>query len=89
MKVINLTLDAAMAYLSSHARHYQSDAKPLFAIGIENEDKKLCGAVVIGENAGDAQLSHIYSAGEYQGYTLLYGAAWRAAKALGYERMIM
>ena len=89
MKVISLTLKNAMSYLASHARHYETDAEPLFAIGITSEDDRLCGAVVIGEKNGDAKLSHIYSAGEYQGYTLLYGAAWRAAKALGYERMVM
>ena len=89
MEIRPLTVEKALEFLDSHDRHYRSEAKPLFAIGIVIEEK-ICGAVIVGvaEN-GDAQLSHIYSAGQSQGYTLLYGAAWRAAKALVYERMML
>ena len=89
MQIVPLTVENALVFLASHDRHYRSDAKPIFAIGISTEEK-LCGAVIVGAAEGaELQLSHIYSAGESLGYTLLYGAAWRAAKALGYERMIL
>lgn len=87
-EIVPLTIEAAMAFLKEHERHYKSNAKPLFAIGIAlNGD--VCGAAVIGERNGDAELAHIYSVGEYMGYTVLYGAAWRATKAMGYKRMIL
>jgi hypothetical protein len=35
---------------------------------------------------GDGELAHIYVDGVSQGYSLLYGACWRALKALGYEK---
>jgi len=38
---------------------------------------------------GDAELAHIYVDGAAQGYSLLYGACWRALKALGYERSVL
>ena len=88
MEIVPLTVTAAMAFLKEHERHYKSDANPLFAIGISHEGQ-LCGAAVIGERGGDAELAHIYSVGEYMGYTVLYGAAWRATKAMGYKRMIL
>ena len=82
-----MTLEQALDYIKGHERHYKSDADPIFAIGIS--DGNVCGAVIVGVKEGEAQLSHIYSAGESQGYTLLYGAAWRAAKALGYTKMVL
>ena len=88
MEIVPLTVPAAMSFLKEHERHYKSDANPLFAIGISHEGS-LCGAAVIGERDGEAELCHIYSVGEYMGYTVLYGAAWRATKAMGYKRMIL
>jgi len=88
MEIVPLTVPAAMAFLKDHERHYKSDANPLFAIGI-SLNGELCGAAVIGERDGDAELCHIYSVGEYMGYTVLYGASWRAIKAMGYRRMIL
>lgn len=87
MNIVPLTVPAAMEFLKEHERHYKSDANPLFAIGIT--DGNLCGAVVVGERSGEAELCHIYSVGEFMGYTILYGSAWRAAKAMGYKKMIL
>lgn len=85
-EIVALTIQAAMEFLKDHERHYKSDANPLFAIGI-SLNGELCGAAVMGERNGEAELCHIYSVGEYMGYTVLYGAMWRATKAMGYKRM--
>ena len=36
-----------------------------------------------------AELAHIYVDGTSQGYSLLYGACWRALKALGYVKCVL
>lgn len=87
LNLVPLTVEQAEKFLTSHERHYKSNALPVFALGIS--DGAICGAVIVGVSGEDAELSHIYSDGESLGYTLLYGAAWRAAKALGYVRMIL
>ena len=88
MKIDSLTVENAMDFLKEHERHYKSVAKPLFAIGISMNDE-LCGAAVVGTRNDEVELCHIYSVGEYQGYTVLYGAVWRACKAMGYKKMIL
>ena len=88
MEIVPLTVATAMAFLKEHERHYKSDANPLFAIGI-SLNNELCGAAVMGERDGEAELCHIYSVGEYMGYTVLYGAIWRATKAMGYKKLIL
>ena len=88
MTVIPLKVSEAMAFLKGHERHYESDAEPIFAIGIKINDE-LVGCAVVGERNGEAELCHIYSSGEYGGYTTLYGSVWRCAKAMGYKKMIL
>jgi hypothetical protein len=79
----------AETFLGSHNRHYKSPAEPVCAIGVSDETG-IHGAAILGRNAdGDAELSHIYVDGISQGYSLLYGAVWRAFKAMGYEKAVL
>jgi hypothetical protein len=87
MTLFPMTVQEASQFLSSHERHYKTKAYPVFAIGLK--DKETRGAVIVGRKGSEAVLAHIYCDGVSQGYTLLYGAAWRAAKALGYSRMVL
>ena len=86
-ETVSLSLEEAQTYLKDHARHYTSPAEPIAAIGL-SEDGKLRGAALLGRTPeGDAELAHIYCDGAWQGYSLLYGACWRAFKALGYKHL--
>jgi hypothetical protein len=81
-----LTVAEAEAFLKDHERHYRMPAETICAIGL-SEDGKLHGAAILGRNPdGTACVAHIYVDGAWHGYSLLYGACWRALKALGYKR---
>jgi hypothetical protein len=84
MRIVPLRVKDAEEFLKSHDRHYTMPADPICAIGVA--DEKLRGAAILGCINGDGALAHIYVDGVSQGYTLLYGACWRALKALGYEK---
>jgi hypothetical protein len=85
LRVCSLSITEAEEFLESHGRHYKTPAEPICAIGVK--DKALHGAAILGRRAdGDGELAHIYVDGISQGYSLLYGACWRALKALGYEK---
>jgi hypothetical protein len=89
METSALSLADALAFLKKHERHYTEPAEPLCAIGL-SENGTLHGAALLGRTAeGDAVLAHLYCDGVWQGYSLLYGASWRAFKALGYKRLIL
>ena len=80
-------MEEALEFLKSHARHYTTPADPIAAIGLI-EDGALRGAALLGRTEdGTAELAHIYCDGAWHGYSLLYGAAWRAFKALGYKNL--
>ena len=83
-----LTVAEAEAFLRGHDRHYKMPVEPICAIGL-SDDGKLHGAAILGRNPdGSGELAHIYVDGAWQGYSLLYGACWRAFKALGYKRLV-
>lgn len=93
MRIVPLSVKDAEEFLESHGRHYTLPAEPICAIGVAEEmidlhanELKLHGAAILGRVNGDGALAHIYVDGVSQGYTLLYGACWRALKALGYEK---
>ena len=98
METISLSVKDAEEFLKNHDRHYKVSVDPICAIGIGDVSKsaglsgtethtRLHGAAILGRRAdGDAELAHIYVDGSFQGYSILYGACWRALKALGYKR---
>ena len=78
----------AEAFLAKHERHYKSPAEPICAIGVA--DDALRGAAILGRREpGVGELAHIYVDGVSQGYSLLYGACWRALKAMGYAKAVL
>ena len=95
MQTISISVKEAEQYLKDHGRHYKTDAEPICAIGVgtiagPNDFPELRGAAILGRRGdGDAELAHIYVDGTFQGYSILYGACWRALKALGYKRAVL
>ncbi len=80
-----LTIAEAEAFLKKHERHYKMPSEPVAAIGL-SVDGELRGAAILGRDAErSGKLAHIYVDGAWQGYSLLYGACWRAYHALGYR----
>jgi hypothetical protein len=89
MKVVDLSIKDAEEFLASHARHYKAPVEAICAIGVADEEG-LHGAAILGRReAGLGELAHIYVDGASQGYSLLYGACWRALKALGYDKSVL
>ena len=84
-ETIALKIEEAEVFLINHHRHYTAPTEPVCAIGL-SEDGTLHGAAILGRTKdGHGKLAHIYVDGAWQGYSLLYGACWRAYQALGYK----
>lgn len=89
METAAISVKDAEAFLKAHERHYKSPVEPICAIAVA-EGSVIHGAAILGRREdGDAELAHIYVDGSFQGYSLLYGACWRALKALGYKRTVL
>ena len=57
-----------------------------FAVGVVDEDK-LCGAIAMNADGQICSLVHLYTDGTALVGSILYGAAWRVCKALGYKQI--
>jgi hypothetical protein len=89
MKTVSMSVKEAETFLSKHERHYKAPVEPICAIGIKDESG-IHGAAILGRKSEtEAELAHIYVDGTFQGYSILYGACWRALKALGYEKAVL
>ena len=89
MRLVDISLADAEAFLAKHERHYKTSAEPLGASAVE-DDEGIHGVVIVGRRSpGVGELTHVYCDGASQGYTLLYGAAWRILKAYGYTSTIL
>ena len=88
MRIVPLSVKDTEVFLKSQSRHYKSKAETVCAIGVGDESG-LHGAAILGRSEEDAELRHIYCDGASEAYTTLYGACWRALKALGYVKAVL
>ncbi len=89
-----LTLREAHAFVRAHHRHHKPSRGGLFAVGVCFESA-VCGVAVIGrpkarmlQDDWTAEVTRLCTTGVKNACSMLYAAAWRAARALGYRRLL-
>ena len=94
IETVPITLREARAFVREHHRHHQPPQGGLFAIGAAL-DCRVVGVVIVGRpvarllaDGWTAEVTRLCTTGEFNACSLLYGAAWRAARALGYRRLV-
>lgn len=90
MSLVPISLKEANEYLAKHIRQYRSMPGCKFTVGCAL-DGELVGAAIVGRCRDDSQalqIDRIYTTGGRTAYGMLYGAAARAAQALGYWKII-
>lgn len=88
--IVPASLQEANDYLAGHIRQYRPMRGCKFSVGCAL-DGELVGAAIVGRCRDDSQalqIDRIYTTGGRTAYGTLYGAAARAAQALGYWRII-
>lgn len=90
-----ITFREACRYIADNHRHH--DPPPGFKFGIAvNDGEKVVGVITVGHNPNARKLMDGWTAevtrcctdGTRNAASMLYGAPWRACKALGYRRLI-
>ena len=88
-----LSLKAAGAYIRDHHRHHKPPRFHKFSIGLL-VDGELVGVCVVDrptarafDDGFSAEVSRMATDGTKNACSMLYGAAWRAAKGMGYDRI--
>jgi hypothetical protein len=92
--IVPVTLATARRFVGEHHRHNGAPRGWLFGAGLEL-DGELRGVVVVGrplaralQDGATVEILRVCTLGDRNAATRLYGAACRAASALGYRRAV-
>ena len=84
----------AARFVETHHRHHPSPVGHMFSVAVA-KDGEIVGVAMVGRPVAPAfddcwtlEVNRTCTTGERNANSMLYGAAWRAAKALGYRRLI-
>lgn len=94
LRIVPVTFRQACAFITEHHRHHQPPRGMKFAVGVAH-DGRLVGVATVGRPVARAlddpvtvEVTRTCTLGVSGANSMLYGAAWRAARALGYHRMV-
>jgi hypothetical protein len=92
---VPLTFAQAASFVEQHHRHHKPPVGTKFVLGVAREDGDLVGVAMVGrpvarhfDDGLTLEVNRTCTDGTANANSALYGAAWRAAKALGYRRLI-
>jgi hypothetical protein len=94
LEVVPMNLDEANAFIRQFHRHHQPMPGCKFAIGV-SDGEKIVGVAVVGrpvsrmlDNGWTLEVNRTCTDGTKNANSMLYGAAWRATRAMGYKKLI-
>jgi hypothetical protein len=94
LRIVPLTLREARVFIKSHHRHHGPPVGHKFSVGVLR-DGELVGVATAGRPVARCyddkltlEVNRTCTDGTRNANSMLYGAVWRAAKAMGYIRAI-
>lgn len=94
LEVCPITLKEANAFVEQHHRHHKPVVGHKFSIGC-TDGEKIVGVAIIGrpvsrylDDGWTLEVNRLCTDGTRNACSILYAAAWRAARAMGYRKLI-
>ena len=94
MKIVPISLAEANAFVEQHHRHHGPVVGAKFCIACA-EGETVHGVAIVGrpvarmlDDGWTLEVTRVATDGARNACSMLYGAAWRTAKALGYRKLI-
>lgn len=95
LRVCPLTLAEANEFVRRVHRHHKPTVGGKFAIGVADESGEVHGVAIVGrpvsrmlDDGWTVEVNRVATDGAKNACSMLYGAAWRAARAMGYRRAV-
>ena len=90
------TIRSAKAFVAQHHRHHRPPQGALFAVSVTTDEDEVVGVALVGrpvarayaEDGITAEVTRLCTDGTRNVCSMLYAACWRAARALGYCRLV-
>lgn len=95
LRIVPIRFDEAAAFLAKHHRHHKMITGHKYSIAVADDLNAVRGVVTVGrpvsrrlDNGWTLEVNRCCTDGARNACSMLYRAAWRAAKAMGYTRLI-
>jgi len=95
LHLVPVDWETAARFCNLWHRHHKAPPRHKFSIGVASDDLVLRGVAIVGrpvsfvyDDGLTLEVNRTATDGAANANSMLYGAAWRAAKALGYGRLI-
>lgn len=94
LRVVPIDFDSACAFVRTHHRHHRPPVGHKFSIGVAADDK-IVGVAMVGrpvarmlDNGTTLEVVRLATDGTANACSMLYAASWRAARAMGYAKLV-
>lgn len=94
LDIVPVSLAEANAFVERYHRHHKPVVGHKFSIGA-TDGEKIVGVAIVGrpvsrflDDGLTLEVNRCCTDGTYNACSILYAAAWRAAKAMGYKKVI-
>ncbi len=94
LTITPITQREANAYVAQHHRHHKPVTGAIFCVAA-SEGETVHGVAIVGrpvaralQDGWTAEVTRCCTDGARNACSMLYGAAWRAARAMGYRKLI-
>ena len=94
LEIVPMTLREANAFVEQNHRHHGPVVGHKFSIGI-SDGEKIVGVAIVGrpvsrhlDDGWTLEVNRLCTDGSRNACSALYAAAWRAARAMGYKRLV-
>jgi hypothetical protein len=95
LRLVPVAFKEAAAFVAIWHRHSPPPIGHKFSIGVADESDRLVGVAMVGrpvarhfDDGMTLEVNRTATDGSRNANSMLYGAAWRAAQALGYRRLV-
>jgi hypothetical protein len=95
LRVTPIDFAESNAFVGSYHRHHKPMVGCKFCVAVSDDSGKVRGVAIVGrpvarmlDNGWTLEVNRCCTDGARNACSMLYGAAWRVSKALGYRRLI-
>lgn len=95
LRIVPISLTEANAFVAEKHRHHKPVTGHKYSIAVADESSLVRGVAIVGrpvsrmlDNGMTLEVNRCCTDGVRNGCSMLYRAAWRVAKAMGYVRLI-
>lgn len=95
LQIVPCTIQDAKIFVDEHHRHHRAPLSGLFAVAVMSDELAIVGCAIVGrptargnQDGFTAEVTRLVTDGTKNAPSMLYRACWRAARAIGYRRLV-